>query len=260
MIDEPEGDEPEAPDTPQPDPAVEAEARKYGWKPQDEFTLKPEGWQDAARFLESPKTQVKILRDELKAVKQHASGLENTTKFVVERTKAQERERFEREMAELREQKRAAAESADMDRYKALETREAAVKPPAYEAPAPNVDPYVSEYVANNAWAKDQQLVDFAARAIDNDPNARLLDARGQMAFAERKVREYFPDRFQDQPALAGAPARSRVDGGGLATGARRGKTIADLPADAQQAFQTFKKQGLPITEKEYVAQYLGEA
>lgn len=261
---------------PTPDPALEAEARKYGWKPKDEFTLTPERWRDAKTFLESAPTQVKMLKDELKvrdariaAAEQIAREAAATVRAEAQRRYEVERQRFEAEIADLRAAKLRAAEGADIETYKTLEQREASIRLPEQPrlpaAPQPAYDPLVKEYIDKNEWTKDQALLNWARIQIDQTPAVQAMPAIDQVMWAERRVKEFFPHRFPapapvvPAPApvaapvpapVAAAPRVSRVDGGGLATAAAK----PTLSAEERQAAMQYVKKGVFKSVDEYAA------
>ena len=252
----------EAPE-PTTDPEIEAEARKYGWRPKEEFDRDPEGWVDAERFMELPSTHKKMLRDELRErdkkleeYQQRMDRLEKTNKAALETALDQQKRAYEDKIQQLRAAQRRAVEEGDTERWERLEDYKSKLEPPKApefdEPQQPQEDPAVAQYASSpeGQWLQDPIMRDFAARAIDMDPKARMLDAQGQIQYAEQKVKEYFPHKFE-QPRQQ----RQKVDGGGLAGGRSR-NTASKLPPEAMKAAKEFVEMGVFKSVDDYAKQY----
>jgi hypothetical protein len=259
-----EGAEPEQVEVPQADPEVEADARKYGWKPKEEFTLDPEGWVPADRFLELPSTQRKMTQDinrrlekELRDRDEKLERITATTTEAMERVRKQERERFEAQLQQLEVLKRQAAEGGDVARYDELSRHQKALSPPQEAAEeAPRRHPVVEEYAKTAAWMQDPDAYRFAQMAINDSPEIQRLPARKQIEWAEKKVREFFPEHFPEAPAR---PQFSKVDGGGLGQIGKRGRGPDDLPSEARRVGQEFVSEGIFKSLDEYAASYFAQ-
>jgi len=117
------------------------EARKYGWRPKEEYDRDPEGWVDAERFLEFPSTISKQLRDQKRDLQKQLDGSEASRKRDIDRLSAstkqaidiarkQEQERYQTELAAIQAQKRQAVDTADTEAYDSLSKRESELRPP----------------------------------------------------------------------------------------------------------------------------------
>jgi hypothetical protein len=258
----PEAAAPEAPSEPGYEPHVIAEATKWGWLPKDQFTGEPGRWSDPGRYLSHPMTQVRILREEAKAKDERLAAVERATSATLAEVRRQEREAAEERVAAIRAEKLAAVESSDLDRYKELEEIERRVSQPRQQQP--EIPAEVTAYRASERgkWLDEPGMVEFAFNAIQNSPEALKMGPAQQMEFAEGRFKQRFAPLFKapEPEAQRDQHGRfARVDDGGLASG-RRGKSIADLPKEAQDAFRMFKAEGVKITEAQYVRDYLGEA
>lgn len=263
LIDAPEPEQVE--EAPKVDPELEADARKYGWKPKEEFTLDPEGWVPADRFLELPSTQRKMTQDinrrlekELKERDERLERIAATSAEAVALVRKQERERYEAQLANIEAAKRAAVEVGDAERYDALAAQQKALRPPEHvqQPMPPQVNPVVAEYAKTAAWMQDPNAYRFAELAIEDNPEVKRLPAIKQIAWAEKKVREFFPEHFPEAPAR---PQFSKVDGGGLGQIGRRGKGADDLPAEARKVGQEFVSEGVFKSLDEYAASYFAQ-
>lgn len=259
---EAEGPDDTGREEPEGNPEAEAEARKYGWRPKDEFDRDPKGWVDASRFLELPTTQKKMVQDELRQTTseftRRMERLERSNKAAMKRALEVQQEAHERDLKNVEAAQRRAVEDGDTDRYDALARHKqvlmkAAPRPDDADDTPAGPDPYVSEYKesAEGAWLKDPMLFDFASRAIDNSRGAAGQTAREQIAYAKTQVEKYFPHMFETKPK----PRASRVDGGGLA-GGRASGGAAKLPPEAVRAGKDFVKQGLFKSLDDYAKTY----
>jgi hypothetical protein len=114
-------------------------------------------------------------------------------------------------------------------------------------AQVPQTDDATSDFLAKAEWSKDSFLVKQMADAIDADPHARQMSPLEQVKWADQKVREYFPHKFQPQQQVQqSAPQRNRVEGGGLASSPhRRSKGADDLPPEAMKEGREWVKEGV---------------
>lgn len=246
---------------PQVDPELVAEARRYGWKPKDEFTLAPDGWVDADRFLELPSTQAKALRDtkqrlekELAERDERLARIEATTKKALERARQQERDAYDAKLRAIENAKREAAELGDLNRYDALARQQENIKPPVEpEEPKPAAprDEAFEQYKQQARWMADNNAYAFAFQAIEAHPEVKALPPIKQVQWVEKKVREYFPEHFEEA-----RPMTPKVDGGGLGVGRKRERGADDLPADVRRVAQQFVADGVYKSVAEYAKDY----
>lgn len=252
---------------------AQEEARKYGWRPKEEFDLAPEGWVDAKRFMELPSTQNKMLRDELRELRNQTSKAEETfaerlerldraNRAAMEAALRKQQEEHEAKLAELTQTQRRAAEEGDMATYDAIERQKASLKPPEpVQTETPQTepkndgpDPEVVSYREKNEWTQDPVLWKFAADAVSANPDILRKSAKEQLEYAEARVKDLFPHKFEQPRARP-----SRVDGGGLAGGRKSGKGASDLPSEARAAGQEFVEAGVFKTMDDYAKAYFGD-
>jgi hypothetical protein len=230
----------------------ENEARAFGWKAPEEWAgEKPSGYiDDPRRYLERAESfrPFKVLRE--KAEKEKAdfdariARMEAITAKTLEAQKAQ----YERDMEAIRRQQLEAVETADRDRYEALEQAKSKLtRPPeAPEQPAraSPIEHEVDEYAKTNDWVKNPILRQAGAQLIEANGYAGR-PVREQLEFAEREVRKLYPGAFQPAPvATPQKPVAQRVDGGGLG-GSAKSSAFAALPSEAKNAFARFVEQGI---------------
>lgn len=251
------------------DPELETEARKYGWRPKEEFDKNPDGWVDAERFLTMPQTQVKIMRDttrrlekELKERDTRISRIEGMTKTAVERVREQERQRYEAQMQAIEAAKRSAAEVGDVERYDALSRQQQTIQPPPpVQEPVQqeqNEPPELSAYREQNPWMADPLAVRFGAQQIEDNPAVKYLPPLKQVQWVEKRIREFFPEHFQEQQPQP-QQRMPKVDGGGIAGFQRRGKGPDDLPPEARKIGQEFVAEGIFKSLDDYAKDYFSQ-
>jgi DNA repair exonuclease SbcCD ATPase subunit len=249
---------------------LEDEARKYGWRPKEEFTNDPEGWVDASRFMEFPSTNVKVLRDTRKDLEQQLARerqdreetfgrIDKANKAAMERVREQERARAAEQIALVQAEKLKAAGEQDLEKYHQLDSQEMQLRQAAYREQAkpqdqpPAVDPKVKEYSDAHEWTKNPLIWDEARRSIDlaMESGRSFNDVDEQIQYADSVIKQKYPHLF----APKSAPA-SRVEGRSLATGARRGKGADDLPPEARQAAKDLVDEGIYKNTAEYAKDY----
>lgn len=243
---------------------IETQARKYGWRPEEEYTLDKKGWVDADRFMALPATQNKVLRDELKAnqkaIKDYEtrfSKVEEVTQRALQAQSRQERARYDAQLAEVQRQQREAVQGGDLDAFDRLREHEARIQraapPPHVEAPPPP------------EWATaDPELGRAAFWMIESNPAIKAMSPERQLAWVENRLRQEglltAPEPQQPVPQRT----TSKVDGGGLAGGMiKRGPSFETLPADAKAAFADFVELGVykddEASRQKYLKSYHAE-
>lgn len=244
-----------------PDPEAEAEARKYGWRDKSEFTLAPDGWVDATRFLELPSTQLKMTRDlkrelerELKSRNEKDAKLERTAQIALEKVRQQERERYEQQLREIEAQKRAAVEMADTEAFDRAERARQGLKAPETIEPAPRQE-QVPEYIAKAEWLKDPHAYQFAFNAIESNPVIQGLPPERQIAWAAAEAKKFFPELFSADQEQPQQQRSARVDSGGLGFRPRT-KGADDLPQDVRKVGEMYVNEGIYKSISEYAEDY----
>lgn len=251
---------------------AEIEAKKYGWRPKDEYDRAPEGWVDAERFLELPSTNVKMLRDAKRELEQareadkkefseRIANIERVNREARDRALKQAEDRWKADMEQLAQQKREAAANHDLEAYDELSQREAQMRPPQFQQPQ-GPDPVIADYRAKNDWTNQPGMWAEATNIVGYAIQAGEVPAgqpQQQLEYAERAMKARFPHMFQEKQQNGSAPA-SRVDGGGLATSPRKsGKGWDDLPPEAKHAGAEYVEEGLFKSRDEYARSYFQE-
>lgn len=248
------------------DPTIEAEARKYGWRPQEEWRGDKSGWVPPERFLELPSTHVKQLRDELRAKEQdfqkRIEGLERGNKAAMEAQK----KFYEDKVDRLKAERRAAADAGDMEAFDRLDkqvseveqqARTETTEPQKEEGPKPHPDVAAYRESDDGKWLSNPLLVAEGKQLIDGSYVAQQMAPMDQVKWAEQQLRQRYPGMFE-QPKQE-QQRHAKVDEGGLAP-SRGGKSLAGkLPSEAKAQGKEFIEMGLFKNLEEYAKDYFGE-
>lgn len=241
---------------PEVDP-VEAEARKQGWRPKDEWSGDPDNWKDAKTYVEHGEVKSRIAKIE-KDYADRFEKLERSNQKAMERQKKQ----LEAEIETLKAQRREAIKTGDVETVEqldaAIDERRKGDDPEAKEPDTPEAKQKAWE-ASNNWFNSDFELRQYAINwsqfnaernpTISFDDNMKALDA---------EMRRKFPEQFRAKEKKPAANGHAAVDGGGMLDGipVKNGKGPESLPPEARAAGQRFIKQGLFKNLTEYAKDY----
>lgn len=240
----------------------EAEARKIGWRPVEEFKGDPAQHVDAETFYKRGQEVMPLLKAQNKALTQKIAQLEKQGRQAAEYFSKAEERAYERAVADLKQRGEAAAKSGDTAELgKVMDEMTKLEKPSAPNAV--DTDQRMEEFAdwaASNGWYADNDVLrmyaDAQAEKIARQKGG-LLD-REDLDTVAQAVKAKFEGRYPD---VFGAPApkpkpRSAVDGGGTAPRQRGGKTFADLPVEAQRIADKWVANGIIKDRETYVKSY----
>jgi len=234
--------EPEAPLT------VEALASDLGWKPESEWKGSKDKWTPAADFLRSKVDKSDRLASEIRDVRDTVGRISRTTAAITDRAVREERERWEQQFRDA---------TAAGDEQAAWQAAQELHRVPAAREDA---DQVFEAWRARNPW-------------FDTDPEARAYvyglgeinkgkPAEEQTRLVDEAVRKRFPELF-DEPAPRGraAPRAPAVNAPAsrAVRSAPRGRSEADLPAEARKAGEDFVRRGRVNSLAEYAKLYFEE-
>lgn len=241
----------------QAEPTAEDQARKRGWRPKEEFEGPADKWVDADTFLKRGQEEPGLLRAELKAAERKIQSLTRDLRQLADHHSRTEERAFKRALAEIEARLDQAAASGDVDGVRAatdelVELRSEA-KDAATHTAQPQVPAEMQEWMDENPWYGKDRALTAATQAIAQEVFEEGYTGKAQVREVDRRVREAFPAKFEkpSNPNRRTAPA---VEGGTPHQGPR-GKTRADLPADARATMDRWVKQGL-MTEADYLKDY----
>jgi hypothetical protein len=216
---------------------VEAKARDQGWRPKEEWTGKPEHWKDAATYIEHGD-----LRATNKRLEDRLARVERTTETAISNLKKQ----HEKELADLKAEKRAAVAKGDVKAVDAIDEQIDALKASTPEkvsasgTDAPEDKHEVqADWLVDNPWydAPEHEAMTRYAMKIsqgyaEEHPKASMKE---NLSHVDTKMRAKFPDfEWGKQTApttkTTGANGHAPVDGGGISPGRRERE--AEIPED----------------------------
>lgn len=249
--------------------AQAAEARKFGWVPQEEFKGDPSQWRDADEFLKRGREINGYLRKDLEKITGKNSQLEaelREVKEVMQEFKKfhaeTEKRAYDRAVAELKKQKIEAIQTGDAETVVQIdeqieELKEARQTQPKQQPSTADTKVIFDQWISENQWFAQDISLQAAANGFSDIVKAEnpTLVGRAFLEKVKEKVQEAFPDKFRntarDIPnAVEGATSTARST--------TTKKSYASLPADAKSACDRFVKQGL-MTQEQYVKEYFEE-
>lgn len=231
--------------------AVEAEARKQGWVPREEYRGDPSDWTDADEYVRmgDPRYLRKALKDTRKGLSKLERQLQEKDAEFAERL-----DRFERMSraqraklyADIEAARRQAVQEGDTDRYDELNRTEAALYEQEQTASQPSakkgtahadVHPDVEQWVQANPWFTADKVLNRSAAAIheqlmEDEPGLTVAE---NLARTRAEVMKRFPEKFGKKPARAGVTA---VEGGQRIGAAKAAKGWADIDPDDRRILE----------------------
>lgn len=227
----------------------DAEARKGGWKPQEEFAGDKSRWKDAKAWVEYGELRDSIRRDVDAEYKGRFDKLEKMGKRAQDAIK----NGYESQIADLKAQKTVAVKAGNVAAVEQIDKAIDATKEAARddgESPLEEAD-INAAFQKRNPWYGDDD--DLTAQAIllsnaivqayglkhkQKMPDALMLEKVEQKIKASPEYRAKFPDKA--------ANGHAAVDGGSDSPGAAPGKGAAfdKLPPEAKKMFAADVKAG----------------
>lgn len=246
-----------------------AEARDMGWRPKDEFKGDEAKWVDAKTFVERGEHVLPIvkatnarLRQDLASTNARLEEVSAALEASKESTDALERyhqedvkQKVEKARAELKTQLVAAKKAGDVesevnltDELTRLNTAEISTEE---ELPKKTVTPDAPRDYTKDpifiAWKEDNPWfgTDRAKTAIATDVSAQLR-ASGDVSVGREFMDKVAVATAKEVARLGGGRATTKVESskGGSTTdgGNGKGKSYADLPADAKAACDSYTR------------------
>jgi len=246
--------------------AVEAEAKKMGWAPKDQWRGDPDLWKDADEYVRRGKEIIPIVRaqnqkltDQLAEANRQLAELkgtltrqEQTTKDLLKHQAEQIERQVKERLADLRDQKAAAIEDGDHKTAAKLERQidetkdelaaatkpkpEVAGTPPAPQTP--QYEPWALEFgQANDDWlGKDKRKTALFQGICEDLYQNTSLRAGALLAEAKEQMEKMLgtaPQRMTSKSEGGSGGWEGSKSGGALGSGA---KTFAALPQEAKDA------------------------
>lgn len=242
------------------DPKIEAEARREGWKPLEEFKGPEDQWVDAETFVKRGREINPILRKnnerlqgELNALKKELDEGKKAIEGLQKYHEELNQKAYDRAMKQIKAEMREARREGNIDKAEELEDQlenlqenppEPVVKKTAAPAPAPDPmqDPIFSAWAAENSWAisndaDTQDIRDYAA-GVGIRLNKQGIKGKQFLDEITKAVNKRFPDETGGEPPARRKPGM--VEGNTTPSGVQSPgkKSIRNLPVEAQQAYK----------------------
>lgn len=227
---------------------VEALASEMGWAPKDQFRGDPEDWKPADQFIRAGKDIQRNMSRELKELKGTVSNISRTSAALLEQQLA-ERDAY------WTQQRREAIEAGDQE---AVDHADAQRQKIQQQAPTVQVvDPATETFTQKHAgwWQKDPEATNYAINRADYYAKQGLSAAR-QLAAVEQDMKGIFPDLF---PAPAKAAPSVARPASRAASPSSRGKSLHDLPAEAQAVARDMVARGVIPNTEVYVTNWFNQ-
>jgi hypothetical protein len=234
----------------------EAEARKEGWKPKEDWTGAEEKWTDAKTFVERGENILPIVKSKLDRVEQRLAAAEQANKRFGEyhkQTLAREKREHEEKIAALESKLTKAVTEGDGDTFTRTNRELNSLRQSAPEE-VPDATAYnrmAEAWVDANPWYRDNPKLGPYADGIAERVQAEGYSGKAYFEELTKRVKSAFPEEFEN-------PNRKKpngVDEGGDKGGENKSRAYDALPADAKKACDEFVAGGF-MTRKEYLAQY----
>ena len=249
----------------------EAEAKRFGWVPKDDFNGDPDAWRPASDFLKRGREINGFLRKDLEKIERE--NTQKTTEIAELRATMEEFRKYhndtearayKRALEDLKQQKVQAIEQGDGNRVVEIEDEMSQIKEaqkpdePVKEdkkVSAAKLDLEFREWAIDNQWYKNDPELKAIAEEIGAQVSTRYPDKKGKAFLDEvtRQVKEAAPDNFNN-PNRSNSAVGNSSDGRQPPSN-KKSKTYANLPADAKAACDKFVKQKL-MTQEVYVSNY----
>jgi hypothetical protein len=259
-------------------PAIEAEARDYGWTPKEDFRGPADKWQPANEYLEwakrngrMPKSefdefkrQFPAIRRENAELKTELGQVKETLKEFVEFSSKAEQRAYERARREIEQKAETAAASgdqagvrqamADLDNLQKPQDRP---KPTETTQQKPPIDPTIQDWIERNSWyIKDRALNGYATDVYGElERSAPGMSVEERLAETKKRTIDKFPEKFGINPARENA-TRSVAEPSGNAAPRRNARTYENLPPDAKAACDKFVKTIPGYKREDYVRDF----
>lgn len=239
-------------------PEVETEARALGWKSSDEWKgeLPPSYIDNPERYVERAYSSTPFRKAEerhnarLAEVESKADERLRKVEAAMAKTYERDRAALIAQIEQVKAEKVQAVEVGDVDRFRALEKREDALR--KVEMPAPVSAPEypadetraVGEWISGKTWfnqdrIKTQAAVEFYAKAEAQG----LRSPADKLKFVEMEMSKTFAD-------LAPKPVMQAVDAGLTFGNTSQTLSFDKLPKEARDAYKRFVARGLADTKE----------
>lgn len=230
---------------------IELEAIEHGWKPEEDFKADPKNegkkWRSAEEFMDR-----KSLFDRIEVGNHEVKQLKKTLQQLSQHHANVEKRAYEKALADLKAERKAAI--ADNDMARAEELRDEMddlrdkineVKPPV-DIPA-GPPPELIEFKTRNSWYQRDDAMTRYADSVGQELFNQGLPPHKVLEGVEKRTREAFPEKFRN-PNRESAPEM-------VPSGKRAGTTTGfRLTDEEEKIVKNFVATGI-MTRDQYVAE-----
>lgn len=244
---------------------IEADARKHGWSPLEDFKGDPSRWVDAETFVKRADEVLPLVNKKNKALERELEQIKRDMRREFARLSERDQATYERARADIEGKMREAASVGDLGEFDRLAAQAKQIAPAPAEALHVEAQRAAEDWERDNTWytqgglpaATDAQL---SARAYADTLAASMREQAASMKPADffAIISEKVMDRFGDKlnGSAAPRPKPNSAVAGGTQPRARGGKSFADLPQAAQAAADRFIAKGIIKSRDDYVKTY----
>lgn len=253
-----------------PEPSEE-QARRLGWKPEEDFKGDKAQWRDWKEFLDENlsnapqlKATVKLLKRRLDQADKRAKKFESTLAEATDYFSKAEQRAYDRAVKDLRAKQRAAVALGDEEAFdeaasemdELLKDAKGGKKAPDKPEIDPDVTKAFRKWERDNDWyGADDAMTAYADRVAakmgsysDND-----MDPDEYLEELTARVKKEFAHKFELPKK------RSAVEGVGETRPTKGQETFDNLPADARAQFARFEKLGIPVKKDQFAKEAWAE-
>lgn len=246
---------------------IEADARKHGWSPLEDFKGDPSRWVDAETFVKRADEVLPLVTKKNKALERELEQIKRDMRREFARLSERDQATYERARADIEKGMRDAASVGDLNEYDRLRTEASKLTPAANEGPSDAV----AAKREFNTWADDNPWYELGGLAAATDAQARARAYADRLADTEAHLAKTMPPRefyamiAEKVTERFGAdlaekreprPKPNSAVAGGTQPRARGGKSFSDLPPAAQAAADRFIAKGIIKSRDDYVKTY----
>lgn len=262
------------------DAAIDAQARRMGWRPKEEYSGNPARWVDAKTFTERGFQELPVLRERYRKVDERLANTEralteSTSRIkemstvlteLTEMSRTAHDRGYKQAMVELKAREERAVQEANVDEYRRIQMEreqieagrpkvEAPKEPPRAEIPPPAANPVIQQWIGDNPWFNTDRVLN--AFALDADTQVQAQYPTWSMEDKLEEVKKRTMDKFPEKFGMTRREPAARVATHSAPPPAKpKGRTVKDLPKEAREALERFKRQMPGYSDEDYLKVY----
>jgi len=228
-------------------------AKVQGWSGKEKWRGDPDKWVDAKTFVERGREFQSTLKEKAnnleRKLKEQEDANERTLKMFDKLNKKAEKEAFDK----IRDQQKQALEDDNDSLYDELEAKKTKVADEykAEEPKAPQQDPSIANFKAENEWYNDDPVMRDYADKYCQQMADKGYSITKQLEETKRYIVGHFPNKFEN-------PRRQMaqtVSTGSAPSNVKKSKGWKDIPAADQKMGEGVMK-SMGMTKADYVKSY----